>query len=813
MFWNHIKTALRILRKHKLSTAINIFGLGIGIAFFTLLVAYVRDELTFDRFHQKVDRTYILTSEFRDRFIGSVHHFIAEMLEAEYPEVKPGSTVRYATHTQVVRQNGQVTEKDFAFTDPGFFNMFTFDLLAGDPSRILTDPHQAVITADTAEYFFGKTNAVGETLSVLIGDSYLDFVVSGIVQDIPGNSSLRFDGLLPYSHVFDAYQIDKNNNDFVTLLMFTTTFLDLPDAETAASLRSKLPAFNNRLYGEMWRKVKMEPPKQGFDLLMLSAYHLGEVNIFSFTSRGRRTYSLILSGIALLVLVLACFNSINLAVSQSSTRLKEMGVRKVIGARKDQIIKQILIESHLIGLGALLLGITAGILLISPFNSVSGKRLTTLGFFHPQTLMIILGSVLIVSFLTGLIPALSLSRFQAADIFRGRIFSGKKSSLSLILIVFQFAISLFFIIGSLVMTRQLQYMASTDLGYDPSNLILVRTQVPGERAEEGVSLLDIFRNELRSDARVLGVSADSGTVGSYGSVTRRYDKDGVEHIVEAFMIDPDYMQVMKVPLVAGRDFLRTRSTDIQEGVLVNEAFVKDFGLKNPVGLRFSDFAVDKFPPEYTFDPVIIGVVTDFHVYSLHFPIGPMAFGPKGFPPIQKYENIIIKVRPGEEASVLEKLEMIWAQFRPDLPFRYDFLDDVLAWEYRQERDWSRIVLWSTCFALIIAGMGLFGMTAVTIVRRTKETGIRKVLGAHVSDILLLFMKDVLRWVIWANLLAWPIAFFVASKWLEGFAYRIDIEVWMFATAAFLSLLIAVLTVGWHVLRTALSDPVHSLRYE
>lgn len=813
MFWNHIKTALRILRKHKLSTAINIFGLGIGIAFFTLLVAYVRDELTFDRFHQKVDRTYILTSEFRDRFIGSVHHFIAEMLEAEYPEVKPGSTVRYATHTQVVRQNGQVTEKDFAFTDPGFFNMFTFDLLAGDPSRILTDPHQAVITADTAEFFFGKTNAVGETLSVLIGDSYLDFVVSGIVQDIPGNSSLRFDGLLPYSHVFDAYQIDKNNNDFVTLLMFTTTFLDLPDAETAASLRSKLPAFNNRLYGEMWRKVKMEPPKQGFDLLMLSAYHLGEVNIFSFTSRGRRTYSLILSGIALLVLVLACFNSINLAVSQSSTRLKEMGVRKVIGARKDQIIKQILIESHLIGLGALLLGITAGILLISPFNSVSGKRLTTLGFFHPQTLMIILGSVLIVSFFTGLIPALSLSRFQAADIFRGRIFSGKKSSLSLILIVFQFAISLFFIIGSLVMTRQLQYMASTDLGYDPSNLILVRTQVPGERAEEGVSLLDIFRNELRSDARVLGVSADSGTVGSYGSVTRRYDKDGVEHIVEAFMIDPDYMQVMKVPLVAGRDFLRTRSTDIQEGVLVNEAFVKDFGLKNPVGLRFSDFAVDKFPPEYTFDPVIIGVVTDFHVYSLHFPIGPMAFGPKGFPPIQKYENIIIKVRPGEEASVLEKLEMIWAQFRPDLPFRYDFVDDVLAWEYRQERDWSRIVLWSTCFALIIAGMGLFGMTAVTIVRRTKETGIRKVLGAHVSDILLLFMKDVLRWVIWANLLAWPIAFFVAGKWLEGFAYRIDIEVWMFATAAFLSLLIAVLTVGWHVLRTALSDPVHSLRYE
>jgi hypothetical protein len=243
------------------------------------------------------------------------------------------------------------------------------------------------------------------------------------------------------------------------------------------------------------------------------------------------------------------------------------------------------------------------------------------------------------------------------------------------------------------------------------------------------------------------------------------------------------------------------------------AFVKEFELKDPLGLRFSDFAIDKLPPEYTFDPVIIGVVKDFHIYSLHAPIGPMAFGPRGFPPIQRYRNIIVKVLPGEEAVVLKKLGTIWARVRPDLPFRSDFVEDVLAWGYRRERDWSRIVVWATCFALIIAAMGLFGMTAVTIVRRTKETGIRKVLGAQVSDILLLFMKDVLRWVIWANLLAWPIAFFVARKWLQGFAYRIDVQVWMFATAAILSLFVAVLTVGWHALRTARTDPVQSLRYE
>ncbi|MFA9454832.1 MAG: ABC transporter permease [Candidatus Aminicenantaceae bacterium] len=243
------------------------------------------------------------------------------------------------------------------------------------------------------------------------------------------------------------------------------------------------------------------------------------------------------------------------------------------------------------------------------------------------------------------------------------------------------------------------------------------------------------------------------------------------------------------------------------------AYVWDFGLEDPIGKRFSDFAVDKLPPEYTFDPTIIGVVRDFHVASLHVPIGPMAFGPRGFPPIQRFTNILIKVREGEEAAVLRRLESIWGSLRPDLPFSHTFLDDALAWEYRRERDWGRIVGWSTGFALIIACMGLFGLTAVTVVRRTKETGIRKVLGASVHNILLLFTKDVLKWVLISNLFAWPAAWIASRKWLDQFAYRIDIELWMFALAALLSLLVAGLTMSWHAARAALSDPVKSLHHE
>lgn len=814
MFWTHLKMAFRILRTQRLSAVISIVGLAIGLAFFALLVAYVRDELTFDRFQAKADRTYILTSEFRDRFLGASHHFIAEMLEANYPEVKRGSTVRYAMHSQTVRLGDTLVVKDFAFSDSGFFGMFSFDLIAGNPALALADPHNVVITAPAAEALGLDPNPLGQTLSIRVGERYQDFVVSGIIGAIPENSSLRFDGILPFSRVFDAFQIDENNNDFVTLPMFSTTFLDLPDPATAASLRAKLPALNDRLYGPMWKRIKMEPPKRGFDLLKLPDYHLGDVDVMAFVSRSRPAFSWTLSAIALLILILACFNSLNLSLAQNSARQKEVGVRKVIGARRGQLVGQLLTESFLSGLAALILGLVAAALLVSSFNGLTGKRLSQAGLLHPQTMAIIVASVLAVCVFIGLCPALALSRISAAEVFRGRFLGGRKSKLSLGLIVFQFTASLVFLIGSLVMTRQLRFMTTADLGYDPSNIIIMETQVPPEAGPEGESLLEVFRNELRSDARVLAVSADSGTVGSrHGSVTRPYDKDGVEHMVETFLIDRDYLRVLELPLVMGRGFSLERAADAGEGILVNEALVRDFERTNPVGKRFSEFVRDKFPPEYTFDPVIIGVVKDFHVSSLHETVRPMGFGLRGFPFIQRFSNILVKTRPGEMAAVQKKLEAIWSKVRPDIPFSHRFLDDALAWEYRRDRNWSRIVWWAGGFSLFIACLGLFGLTAISVVRRTKETGIRKVMGAGTAEILFLFSRDIMRWVVVAVFLSWPIAHFAARKWLEPFAYRVGLDIWMFAAAAVLALLVAGLTMSWHALRAARAEPARSLRYE
>ncbi|MBN1938625.1 MAG: ABC transporter permease [Candidatus Aminicenantes bacterium] len=815
MLRNHLTMALRVFGKQRLSSVITVAGLGIGLAFFALLAIFVRDELSFDRFHAKANRIYVLTSEFQGRFSGGAHHFVAGILESNYPEVKPGSTVRVACNDLIIRRGERQIVKDFAFVDPGFFGLFSFDLIAGDPARALVDPSGVVLTAAAAESLALGPTPMGKTLSIKIGETFRDFAITGIVRSIPGNSSLRFDGLLPFGHVFEDLQIDPSNTDFITLPMFATTFLELPDAAAAASLRAKLPDLSDRLYGDMWKKVKMEAPQQGLGLLPLPKYHLGDIPAAALGPRSQPSFSWILSGIAVLILILAGFNAVNLSLARSASRLKEMGVRKVVGARTGQIIGQLLTESLLAAAGALALGALAAALLLSSFNAVTGKRLVLSGLLHPLILAAMIGGALMTGLLTGFIPARVLSRPSAASILKGRLPGSRIGRLSLVLVIIQFTGSLVLLIGTGVMLRQLRFMTKADLGYDPANVIVVATQISPEEAPRGVELLEIFRNTLRPDPRILAVTADSGIIADgNGGMTRRYDKDGDEHIFEAFQADIDYFQALNIPLVAGRGLSAERAAEIRDGVLVNEALIRDFALKNPVGKRFSEFARDKLPAEYSFDPQIIGVVRDFHVASLHEPIAPMAFGPRGFLPfIQRYRRILVKFRPGESAAVREALEKIWSGVRPDLPFRAEFLEDALAAAYSRERQWNLIVGWAGGVALFISCLGLFGMTALSVVRRTKEIGIRKAVGAGRTDILLLFLRENLRWMASAVLLACPIAWYISSRWLEQFAYRIHPDIATFAGAVLTALSIAGLSVGGLVGRAAGADPARNLRYE
>ncbi|MCJ7680980.1 MAG: ABC transporter permease, partial [Candidatus Aminicenantes bacterium] len=748
---------------------------------------------------------------FQDRYMGGSHHFIAEMLEEQFPEIK--SAVRFAQHDNFVRLGERIIRMNLSYTDPEFFSLFSFPKAAGGSTSRFS-PEGIVLTQEAAASLFGAADPLGKTVSVFIGRSYRDFIVSGLLENIPANSSIRLEAVLPFRFVFEAFDVDPTNNDFVTLPMIATTILDIPDPAAVAALRPKLAAFNDRMYGPRWKRVNMKTPEQGMDVLPLTAYHLGDVDIFRFLPRSRRSYSLILGGIALLVLLLACFNAVNLALVSGTARLKEIGVRKVIGAERKQILGLLLSDAVLMSGLALVGAVGLTSLLLPSFNAFTGKQFSPSIFFQPSVLLMVAGALTSVILLTGVYPALDLSRFSAAALFREKGVHGRRHRLSRALIVFQFAVSVFLVFGLLVMSRQLHFMTTADLGYDPSNILIMETQVSPNQQGEGTRILEIFRNELKDDPRVLSVTADSGTVGdAYGGITRRFDQDGVEHLCEFYLVAAGYMETLKIPISAGRPLSFDDAALQRDEVLVNQAFLKDFGVDDPIGLRMSEIAVDKFPPEYTFDPLIVGVVDDFYLSSLHDPIFPMAFGSRGFPVIQRLRNVIVRVQPEEGVAVLGAMDAVWKRIKPDLPFSAEFLDDKLAGYYGQEKNWSRIVGWSAAFALLIACMGLFGLTGINVARRTKETGIRKVLGAGAGDILLLFSKDLLVWIVVANLLAWPAAYYAAQRWLGGFANRVDIGIGTFVVVGLLSLLIAGLTVSWHVGRAALSDPVHSLRYE
>ena len=811
MFWNDLKSACRNLRKRKFAALVNGIGLAIGVAFFILLAAYIRDETTYDRFHPRADRIYLVTNEFRDRFYGGTPHFLGEMLKAGYPEV--GDVVRLSFASCLVRFNGEIAYRDIAFADPEFLKMFHFPLVLGDPGGALADPGRIILSREAARAYFGAENPVGKRLSVRLGDGYQDFLVSGVLAPIPGNSSIRFDALVHYRNMFRAFGIDEANLDLLRLPLATATFLRLENADRAASLQAKLPALQRKIFADLFEKAGIQLPKYGMGLIRFQDYHLGDVETVFFEPRSRSSYSLILSGIALLVLLLACFNYTNLALGQAATRLKEIAVRKAVGSREIWLVRHFLAESLLQSLLASALGLALAAVLFPPFNALTGKALGLQGFRNGGPLLFLAGLVVFIGLAAGAYPAVLLSRQQTVDLFRGRSALGRKAVLSRALLVLQFAISLFFIFVTTVMAAQLHFLTAKELGFDPNHVVAIETQLPMGAGKASRELVELFRNELRSYPGVVAVTADSGLMGTQsGSLGHAYVKDGREVEVQSHMIDRDYLGALGIPLAQGRNFSPEFASDASDAALVNETLVRSFRISDPVGKRFSEIAVHDRPKGLEYDPVIIGVVKDFHDDSLHFGIAPSAFGlfDQTF---QRYRRILVKVRPNDLPGSVAQIKRTWEKICPDKPFAYEFLDDALGRQYRKERNWGRILKYSAGAAVLIACLGLFGMAALAAARRTKEIGIRKVLGAPQRQIILTLSREFLVMIGLAHLIAWPLAYWAGRRWLETFAYRTGIGSWIFVLSSGLITIISLLTLSGQALRAARTDPVRALRHE
>ncbi len=806
---NDLKIASRNIRKHKIFSIINITGLAIGLAFFILLISYVRDEWSYDRFHKKSPWIYMTTVSMLNNPPGAASApILAQTLQAEFPEIR--NAVRYWLTSQAVKSDTVIQNQDLALADPAFFSLFDFPLRSGTLDQALDAPNKVVLTVDSASRFFGLADPVGKRLSINLGNQPQDFMVVGVLEKLPGNSSIQFDLLISFAHYSQIFG-QEFSGGMVDTPFFHATFLELNRESSPQDLESKFPAYVQKYYGENFRKYEVDPAVLKLGLYRFSDFHLGSLNGPSLVGRSRPLYSWILFGIALVVLLLACSNYMNLSLGLSSLRFKEIGVRKVVGAGKTHLLRQFLNESLLLSFLAIAMGTSLASLAFPQFNHYTGKSLSIDFLLNIPSQSILAGLLLLTGFISGSYPAVILSSLKITDIFTGKLRLGGKNVLIRSLLIFQFVLTISLVAGSLIMVRQMDYLTSEDLGFDYQNLVAVPTYSFWNYDESGDRTLAAFQRELENHPEILAVAGTNG-YGNPMGWSNRTDYKFQDSRVSVFhkRVDYGFLDAMRIPLLEGRNFSREYSSDIEDAVIVNETLVRRFGLENPIGRNFTEFAKDTGPPAAEYSPTIIGVIRDFHFNSLHEEIGPLMLNMKPEGPLM---YILIRIRSGNPAPALAALRETWMKVNPDKPFNPVFMDDTIKAQYNKERNWSGIIRVSSVFAVFIAVMGLFGLTALTVSRRTKEIGIRKVLGADISSILSLISREFVYLILLANTAAWPLIYFAAAKWLQSFAYRASVAFWIFPLAGLIVLFLGLITVCVQAMRAVLKDPVNALRYE
>jgi putative ABC transport system permease protein len=802
MFKNYIKIAARNLFKQKVYSFINIFGLATAIAFCILIFLFVRDEIAHDSFHEKADRLFRVTILNKDEGGRISAHAmnpppLGPALKQEFSEVI--RMARFKKKGDVVAYQGKSTRESITLVGPDFFEMFSFPLIQGTPQTVLQDRNSVVLTEHMAKKYFGQEEPLGKVLSIKLGARFYDFIVSGVAENVPSNSSITFDFVVAFDRVEDFTPKRQLNQwtGFTTL-----TFIELQKGVPALDLEEKFPGFIKKYKGQDSGKYRGgDYSSVQIRLQPLKDIYLNTHITSSYQSGSSPVYSYILSGIAFLILIIAAINYMNLAIARSTIRLREIGLRKVLGASRKKLIHQFLGESFLFSFISLSTGIVLAEIFLPAFNSFTGKTLAIHYLSDWTTLSSLIILMLLVGFLSGGYPALILSGFHPADVFRSPLRIGGKSKFSRGLVVVQFFLAIFLIISTLVMSRQLAFLQKKKLGFSGDQVVIIPTQgsVPG------TLLVDRFRNELtfyEEVSRVTGSVQSLGNDRTYIASPVLFEKKRV--MSHYFLVDHDFLDTIELDMNEGRNFSRKFQSDPEESVIVNQALVKEMGWQSAIGKRIKTFMGRK---ELL---TVIGVVKDFHFESLHHSIKPAILY---IEPRWPLEFIYVKIDPGNILKSLDLLGATWKKNAPNFPFLYSFLDEEFDKLYRDDKRWRNILSTTAVFAILISCLGLFGLSALAIARRTKEIGIRKVLGASVQGIAGMVSFDFLKLVALANVFAWPMAYFAMNRWLRNFAFRNDIQLGVFFLAAAMAAAIALITVGLLAVKAASADPVDSLRYE
>ena len=794
LFYSYLKTAIRNLARHRIYSAINIIGIAIGLAFCIITFLFVHHEWTYDTFHENADRIY--------RVYVQTPSGIAELprvpdgaaLTEAFPEMQ---TARFVFGSGKIGTDDRAFRAFWSYVDPNFLEIFSFPVIRGEAT--LQDKYSALITERIAQKYFKDANAIGEVLPIqrfnrtLRKNEIQNYTVTGILKKVPKNSTLQFDMLLP----FEQSGVTDNKH------FMADTYMLLPPNVNPNSLEQQFPKWTKIWWGEKSEnQLKLQP---------LTQMHFDPIRRTSYTSNPIYTY--ILSGIALLVLFIACVNFITLTLGRQATRAREVGLRKVVGAGRMQIAKQFIGESLLLIIIACIAGIAIAELALPTFNTLSHQSLSMSDGLNLTTLAFLILIVSLVGITAGGYPAFVLSRLQPTQIITSRLRVKSGNRFGSVLVIFQFALSIFFIITTLMMGKQLAYLRTKPLGFQTEHLVSISTFEMVLRRGEYRNLPTVFRDALQSYPAVISTTWFDGgdlvndPISRPPNIFVNYE-DIQEQPVEMMSIAYDVFKTLDIKLIAGREYSEEFPTDQRRSIIVNEALVEKLGIEDPIGKTIKEVRKTR-TRTISRSKTIIGVVGDFHFRSLHHKIGPVIM------PLftTSYHNLLVRIHPENVPGTIAFIKEKWVEIAPALTFRFSFLDENIDRQYHKEERWNLMIQYATGFAIFIAALGAFGLAALATTRRTKEIGIRKVLGASQTQILSLLSREFVLYIALASLIAFPIAYYATNQWLQTFAYRAELGIGTFLFGSVALFLIVLTTVTSQALKAARANPADALRDE
>ena len=788
MIKNYLKTAFRSLLKNKGFTFINVFGLALGLATCLLIVFYVVDEMSYDRYNTRYGDIYRVNTDLK--YGGAVTSFaiaappVGDAMAKEFPEVERSTRLALAFNLRFKKGNEIIQEDQTLYCDPNIFDVFTLPMIAGDPKTALKDPNNVVISEKAAKKYFNSTDVIGKTLTTVNNDGNRTYKITGVIKDIPGQSHFKADFL---------FGLDANQGKGWNGFTFNTYILLKPGADPKR-LEAKFDGLLRRHIDTKdfnYSKFAAHGNYIRLSLTRLKDIHLTSNRQRELGANGDIQYVYIFSAIAIFIMVLACINFMNLSTARSANRAREVGVRKVLGSSRTHLVAQFLAESLIVTLAAAIIAVVIAWVLLPFFNQVSGKELSislqTFTWLLPALLVI----VVVVGILAGAYPAFFLSAFQPVHVLKGKLSAGfKGSKLRSFLVVFQFAISIFLIIGTLVVYNQLNYIRNKDLGFNRNQVLIVKNVTTLKDPK-------ILKQEIKQIPGVVNATLTSFLPTGILRFPNVFDSRQTKSIQgEFWTVDEDYISTMGMKLASGRNFSNQLATD-SSAMIVNETAAKMLGYHGDPSERINT--------KYH----IIGVVKDFNFSSLRDNVTPlvMVMAPDWM------ASLSIKVNTGNLPAVMSRIESAWKQLSPNQHFEYSFMDEDFNAMYANEQRMGKLFIIFTTLAIVIACLGLFGLAAYAAEQRNREIGIRKVLGASVSNLVTMLSGDFIKLVFISILISSPLAWLVMQKWLQGYAYREQIHWWFFAVTALGALLIAFVTISFQSIKAAIANPIKALRSE